>query len=123
MKCENCIHHEICRANALDQFHDIDCEYFKDKDFYVELPCLPGDKYYVVRKLCTEGGDLTTPEIHGMSDCETCYVDDCDKFYIVCEYQFTSKLEIMYKMNDIGSHYFLDEDSARQLCDKLTKGR
>lgn len=36
-KCENCIHYDICCANALDQFYDGDCNYFENKDFYIKL--------------------------------------------------------------------------------------
>ena len=45
MKCENCIHYEICDCLG-NTFEN--CEYFKDKSLFVELPCKVGDKMYFV---------------------------------------------------------------------------
>lgn len=57
MLCKDCVHYEVCKdyvESALDglQYNDSqmngdDCEFFKDRSRFVELPVKISDKYYM----------------------------------------------------------------------------
>ncbi len=42
-KCENCIHKEVCNGALLYPKAELNCQHFKDKSLFVELPCAVGD--------------------------------------------------------------------------------
>ena len=60
MLCKDCVHYEVCKdyvESALDglQYNDSqmngdDCEFFKDRSRFVELPCKVGDLIYIIKK-------------------------------------------------------------------------
>ena len=59
MLCKDCVHYEVCKdyvESALDglQYNDSqmngdDCEFFKDRSRFVELPCKVGDFVYFIK--------------------------------------------------------------------------
>ena len=50
-KCRDCIHHDVCKDfidTTFDGFLECDdCEHFKDRSRFVELPVKISDKYYM----------------------------------------------------------------------------
>ena len=68
--CKDCLHVEVCRryTNDLAKLHGIplklkevehllecdDCEDFKDRSRFVELPCKVGDTVYVIESIAGE---------------------------------------------------------------------
>ena len=64
MLCKDCVHYEVCKdyvESALDglQYNDSqmngdDCEFFKDRSRFVELPCKVGDTVFVVEEIAEE---------------------------------------------------------------------
>ena len=62
MTCKNCIHYDMClekfRKSKAEGFYELidekeyfahadECDFFKDKSLYIELPCKVGDTVYV----------------------------------------------------------------------------
>lgn len=47
-KCENCIHYELClwQKGGVNLMILNDCDHFKDKSLFVELPCAIGTTIY-----------------------------------------------------------------------------
>ena len=44
MTCKDCVHFDLCvELNAYDGEDIVDCEFFKDRSKFVELPCKAGD--------------------------------------------------------------------------------
>ena len=57
MKCENCLHCEMCTFAR--QYRGVDkCPDFADKDLYVKLPCKVGDEVWVIYR-----GYITTAQV------------------------------------------------------------
>lgn len=60
MTCKECMHYDICLIR--DELSDdeskvvsvLECERFKDRSRFVELPCKVGDKVYVVEEIAGE---------------------------------------------------------------------
>ena len=62
--CKDCVHYEVCKdyvESVLDglQYNDSqmngdDCEFFKDRSRFVELPCKVGDTVFVVEEIAEE---------------------------------------------------------------------
>ena len=46
MKCEDCIHYEVCTKMVFGGRAD-DCKFYKDKSRFIELPCKVGDFVYI----------------------------------------------------------------------------
>lgn len=79
MVCKDCLHYDVCllerddnkdklTADGLFKKAEEDCAYFKDKSLVVELPCLPGEKLYVItKKEFRVGNDYEPP---CKNDCE-----------------------------------------------------
>jgi hypothetical protein len=59
MKCEDCIHYELCSStyehifgNKYENEVETICEHFKEKSLFVELPCKVGDTVYKIMHVC-----------------------------------------------------------------------
>ena len=50
--CKKCLHSDVCSMaselglNKAERMFDFDCDYFKDRNRFVELPCKVGDTVY-----------------------------------------------------------------------------
>lgn len=54
MTCKDCLHYEVCEflekeTGIPNDINDIDCQFFKDKSRFVELPCKIGDVVWAIR--------------------------------------------------------------------------
>ena len=62
--CKDCIHYEICDkwVSPCESFPETEgCKCFKDKSYFVELPCKVGDKVY--KPIITSKGEPAIWEI------------------------------------------------------------
>lgn len=50
MTCKDCIHYEVC-CDEYELAHAENCNNFKDKSKYIELPCKVGDTLYYLDTL------------------------------------------------------------------------
>ena len=51
MTCKDCVHYELCQnleMNGIGRIHPKQCDNFKDKTRFVELPCKAGDILYEI---------------------------------------------------------------------------
>lgn len=57
MTCKDCLHVDVCYliehygADIDEEYADKDCENFKDRSRFVEIPCRVGDTVYVMNSL------------------------------------------------------------------------
>ena len=49
MTCKDCIHYEVC-CDEYELAHAENCNNFKDKSKYIELPCKIGDAVYRIQQ-------------------------------------------------------------------------
>ncbi len=58
MKCENCIHYDVCTMFESTDFYypNQNCEHFKNKDLFVEFPFKIGDIAYNIRGIRADTG-------------------------------------------------------------------
>ena len=47
MTCKDCLYYEVC-CDEYELAHAENCNNFKDKSKYIELPCKVGDRVYVI---------------------------------------------------------------------------
>lgn len=47
IKCENCIHYEVC-GKYVAQVGS--CDYFKDETLFIKLPCKVGTPVFIINK-------------------------------------------------------------------------
>lgn len=51
MTCKDCVHYEVCESlekNGISRIHPSQCEFFKDKAKFIDLPCKVGDKVFII---------------------------------------------------------------------------
>lgn len=51
---EDCIYFELCQFFDGKYYSPCDCDFFKDRSQFVELPCKVGDTVFVVEKIAEE---------------------------------------------------------------------
>lgn len=75
--CKDCIHCEMCTLpNA---FNEIICNHFKDRNKFVELPCMVGDTVYVKMQFGGYAEGLVRDYSYFIT-CGFCVVVTGDKF-------------------------------------------
>lgn len=85
MTCKDCIHYEVC-CDEYELAHAENCNDFKDKSKYIELPCNVGDTAYFI-------WNFNEPEIQ---QCEVKEFQlDCSGIYVCLSY-----------VNCIGHHEY-----------------
>lgn len=126
MKCENCIHFDVCANqsrmwedegyrtdfNTRDDAENM-CQLYKDKSLFVELPCKVGDTVYMPWKWNGQKGIAqlrvtTMLEIIGLGlDFGTNFETDDDAYY---EEYNGGRFEI----EDVGKTVFLTKEEAEK---------
>lgn len=115
--CKDCLHVEVCvsyvreaykRAhlassdlNSLRSLRCDDCEHFKDRSRFVELPCKVGDTVYV---LCKQ---IVCDTVDGIAIEK--FPDSSIRYQIYCE-----KSRATYEFKDFGKTIFLSREEAEQ---------
>ena len=113
--CKECLYGDVC-FTVLDSMQ---CQHFKDRSRFVELPCKVGDSYFEIAQRCTEKGWYDEPHRTYLSDCEFCDADEpCDKEYFIEEHRFT-KLSSIALFMERAAHFvknnvFLTKEQAEQ---------
>lgn len=118
MACKDCIHHEVCKEDntalcgyALVESTAENCDYFKDKSRFIELPCEVGDTVYIIRdkvKAC----DVV---YIGLSADEKCNHVNFSEYYADGKFMKTHSVGF----SEIGRYVFL----AREEAEKVLKER
>ena len=108
-KCENCIHGDECfsRWAYRESKTEIgNCNHFKDKSLFVELPCKVGDKVYRLNYLCSAVNEATVKAIY--------YTEDkkyYPKSHIIIQYGL-ARGRVRVNFNDFGKTVFLTKEEA-----------
>lgn len=102
-KCENCIHDGVCWYQDMYGYSEDNCNMFKDKSLFVELPCAIGDEIWY----CNLGLNEVCPA--KIIKIELNYYTPHNLFWIMIE----------YKSILIGKHEsVLHEPEFKELCFK-----
>ena len=137
--CKDCVHVEVCRyyTNELAKANGIplkveeiegllecdDCEHFKDRSRFVELPCKVGDTAWIIVR-CKNGKDyFYTGIVTGVhvTDRKTIYKLPCKRFnYIVIRFLQTDSLKRI-NFNEIGKTIFFTKEAAEQALKEREK--
>ena len=119
MLCKDCVHYEVCKdyvESALDglQYNDSqmngdDCEFFKDRSRFVELPCKVGDTVYFnnVHLRYAKVIAIYIDASGGMFD-----LDVVTNIETVAGYEHFINKD--YTFEDIGKRLFLTKEAAEQ---------
>ena len=114
--CKDCLHFVVCEEVPTKSADD--CEFFKDRSRFVELPCKVGDSYFEIEQYCTERGYYNEPRRTDTIDCEYCDVDGvCDRQYRITEKRFVSLIQIFEYKEKAADKYnrkFLTKEEAEQ---------
>lgn len=112
MLCKDCVHYEVCKdyvESALDglQYNDSqmngdDCEFFKDRSRFLELPCKIGDTVYYFNHV------------------GTIYSQKVLRF-IVNSVGVLVDSDVMFDSNLIGNKFFLTREEAEQALKEREK--
>ena len=96
-RCDKCLYGDVC-FTVLDS---IQCQHFKDRSRFVELPCEVGDTVYILGKeiFCDEIDEIS---IEKLSD------------GILCFRAYCKELKISLDLKDFGTIAFLTKEEAEQ---------
>lgn len=105
---------EIRRLNdILEGYKDLE-----EQGLLLRLPCKVGDKYYRIRKTCSESWlepkGKHFPSSHYCEDFCPRYHNRCDGEYIVVEYVFETIGQIISNQKWLGEYLFLTREEAEQ---------
>lgn len=102
MKCENCIHKDICELfDCQGISEESPCSFFKDQNKFIELPCKVGDTVYVLIQR-----NVTTEIVKGT-------VKNIQHSYNAWWVEF-SDLWVDKMFDDFGKTVFLTREEAEQ---------
>ena len=106
MKCENCLHCEMCTFAR--QYRGVDkCPDFADKDLYIKFPCKVYDTVYIV--------DEASNEFDGIDECHVRKLEWNGVFGAI----FTDKDCYGYSADYIGKTVFLTREDAEKKLEEL----
>ncbi len=111
-KCENCIHYDMClwqKGGVNLMLAENNCDFFKDKSLFVELPCKVGDTVFLCDCLCDEKGKeefgILAGEVLNFSISN-------DKLWVYCRYK--CGLTFFHDIDNFGNTVFLDRAEAER---------
>ncbi len=107
MKCENCLHCEVCTFAR--QYRGVNkCHDFSDKDLCVKLPCKVGTKVYAIATPC---GGCKYNNLSFEETLKSCR--DCQKREIIeCEFDYDL-------LHEFGKTVFLTREDAEKKLEEL----
>lgn len=129
MTCKDCVHCEACKissayfgeekgSKAFSEYEkrqtvELDCEHFKDKTRFVELPCKVGDTIYKVWYLPCHNGE-TYPS-YSCCGCE----DECDLKKTIFEFKVPSIQFIVNELLEKDNRvYYLTREEAEKALER-----
>lgn len=72
MKCEECIHREVCKLRGYG-IRGAKCPHGKSEKLYINLPCALGETVYAIAAPCSGCENYTKPMTEDiLSECEKC---------------------------------------------------
>lgn len=103
MTCKDCIHYEVC-CDEYELAHAENCNNFKDKSKYIELPCKVGDRIYrpVIDYIREETVMLIIQRIFK------------DELVVTLHTDYST-----YDLKEIGDLYFFTKSEAEQKLKEL----
>lgn len=109
--CKDCLHIEACKAyeiaggNDPTEFcSDFDCQFFKDRSKFIELPCKVGDTVYFIKK-----GKIIKDSVR-----------DINYFSSWKGFEFNTLVDKWYE-EDIGHKIYFTFEQAEQALNKKTQ--
>lgn len=117
MTCKDCIHYEVC-CDEYELAHAENCNNFKDKSKYIELPCKVGETLYVFNKANKpQKMILEAPDIrcHCAEEDNLCVALCSDRKHNICARR------LMNDGSDIGEKVFLTKSEAEQKLREVNK--
>ena len=107
MKCENCLHCEVC--TFAKQFKSVDkCPDFADKDLYIKLPCKVGTKVYAIATPCGGCEHYNLSLEQSLKICRNCEKRE------IAECTFDNEL-----IDEFGKTVFLTREDAEKKLEEL----
>lgn len=115
IRCENCIHNEVCYlqevCNDIDeQLDEFGCENFADKSLYIKLPCKVGGTVfgiYVHYEYKNRKGEIKISEFLVPS---MRYLRGNEEISLIVK----AKKYVQSDIHNIGKFLFLDEQTANE---------
>lgn len=106
MTCEkNCLHYDVCNALAESGQYPLlspsQCECFKDKSKYIELPCKEGDGIW---QIILRSGSPYINYTEAIAFNDEYIIDDCNE---------------LLERAEIGETIFFNEESAEEKLEKI----
>ena len=122
MKCENCIHYDVCLdiekslkaiSNCISIKHT-GCEFFKSKSLCVELPCKVGD---IVHRVSFVNKNIETLKVEGFNRNLASWKVHCTR---LIHTWLGNKREHMYiSFSQFGKTVFLDREEAEKKLQEM----
>lgn len=116
MTCKDCMHNEVC-CDEYELAHAENCNNFKDKSKYIELPCKVGDMVYAYCKAVNQTVGYSVEDIH-IDDEKTRFFATAFDVYFN---EFLDDKEFLE--DDIGKTVFLTKSEAEQKLKEINNGR
>lgn len=125
MTCKDCIHYEVCSNNDVEEtIYDVveceivekNCEHFKDKSKFIELPCKVGDT--VILLLEKLNGDFEMLQTFCMAHCKLLNYGEYWSMFVPNK-EINNSLEF-YK-EDFGKTVFLNREEAEKALKEREK--
>lgn len=119
MTCKDCIHYDACckiggklQEHYMNKCNDVECDCFKDKSRFIELPCKVGDIVYrVIPKCDPDFGICPFDGGYGISRCRK---DESGKYRNKCDVYIEEIPFSLYVLNNIGKTVFLTREEAEK---------
>ncbi len=115
MTCKDCIHYEVC-CDEYELAHAENCNNFKDKSKYIELPCKVGETVYHYCKSVNQIVPYVVEDIHIDKEQTRYFATAFDIYYN--EYLD----EIEFTEDEIGKTVFLTQSEAEQKLKEMQNG-
>lgn len=104
MTCKDCVHYEVCRSSDNEPFDE--CNHFKSKSRFVELPCEVGQTVYFVGVLTQQIVPSKTMSI----------LYNNGGFHILCENGL-----VVTATEQLGKTVFLSKEDAEKALKEREK--
>lgn len=115
MKCQDCVHYEVCDflhdGESTDYPNPNKCGYLKPKSRFVELPCEVGSKIYM----------LVTRKTHSFEWNENKRMLRVDNQHTFIKDTYFTKLNFWKVLEDFGKTVFLTREEAEKALKEREK--
>ncbi|MBQ9744486.1 MAG: hypothetical protein IJW19_05105 [Clostridia bacterium] len=116
-ECKECLHYDVCYDRIeFGETHDFkgengDCDHYKSKSLFVELPCKVGDTIYEIRNSKIFNEKIVEMRVIAI----TFLVSSCCKHLSITA-ENSRGANLLFELDDFGKTVFLTkEDAERKL--------